>query len=78
MMVNVDGVDVQREREKDRELLENCLKAFDALKVDAAACRKVLARFGRKVEAYAGSGQYVLARHMADAIREHLGLEPKP
>ena len=55
----------------DRELLQDCLKAFEAIPV-AAKSRKVLKDFGRKDEAWAGNRSHVLARYMAETIRAHL------
>lgn len=53
----------------DRELLQDCLKAFKAIPV-AAASRKVLK--GRKDEAWTGNCSHVLARYMAETIEAHL------
>ena len=55
----------------DRELLKDCLDAFEAIPV-AAKSRKVLKKLGRKDEAWAGNRSHVLARYMADTIRIHL------
>ena len=55
----------------DRELLQDCLTAFEAIPV-AAKSRSVLKKFGRKDEAWAGNRSHVLARYMAETIRDHL------
>jgi hypothetical protein len=55
----------------DRELLQDCLDAFEAIPV-AARARKVLKKFGRKDEAWAGNRSHVLARYMAETIKLHL------
>ena len=55
----------------DRELLQDCADAFDAMPI-AAASRKLLKKWGQKTEAYAGNRSHVLARYMAELIREHL------
>ena len=56
----------------DRELLENCLAAFRTLTGNAADCRKFLKIEGFAPRAYAGPGQYLLARHMIMKISDHL------
>ncbi len=55
----------------DRELLQDCLKAFEAIPV-AAKAKKVLRDFGRKDEAWTGNRSHVLARYMTETIRLHL------
>ena len=55
----------------DRELLQDCLEAFDAMPV-AAKSRKVLKKFGQEAQPYAGNRSHVLAAYMAAIIRRHL------
>jgi hypothetical protein len=59
----------------DRELLEDCLKAFEAIPI-AAASRKMLKHLGQQPVAYAGNGSHILARVMADELRHHLETKP--
>jgi hypothetical protein len=56
----------------DRELLQDCLEAFDAIPV-AAKARKMLKKIGQVPGAYAGNGSHILAAKMAESIRRHLG-----
>lgn len=55
----------------DRELLQDCLDAFEAVPV-ADKSRKVLKKFGQQSGAYAGNRSHLLANYMAKIIREHL------
>jgi hypothetical protein len=55
----------------DRELLQDCLDAFEAIPV-AANARKILKKFEQKTAAYGGNRSHVLARYMAETIRLHL------
>jgi hypothetical protein len=55
-----------------RELLEDCLAAFEAMPI-AAKSRKLLKKWGMTPGAYAGSGSHILAEYMAKKLREHLG-----
>lgn len=54
----------------ERELLKLCQEAFLATYTSADS-RKLLKRLDAKPAAYAGSGQHILARHMADMIQKH-------
>lgn len=55
----------------NREMLELCVEAFDALPV-AAKSRKVLKDLGEQVQSYAGNRSHVLAATMARIVRKHL------
>ncbi len=55
----------------DKELLEECLEAFEAIPI-AAKARKVLKKIGQKPGAYAGNRSHILARHYADLIRKQI------
>jgi hypothetical protein len=55
----------------DRELLEECLTAFEAIPV-AANSRKVLKKWGKVTAAYSGNRSHVLAGYMAQLIRDHI------
>lgn len=53
----------------DRELLEDCLEAFEAITVSKSA-RKLLKKWGQTPGAYAGDGRHILAVYMANKIKE--------
>ena len=55
----------------DRELLEECLAAFEAIPV-ANAAKKFLRKRGTPGRIGAGNGSWQLADVMARAIRSHL------
>jgi hypothetical protein len=55
----------------DREMLDECLRAFEAIPVSAKA-RKVLKAMGKTPGAYAGNGSHILAHQMVLRLREHL------
>ena len=57
-----------------RELLEDCLTAFDALPITAES-RRVLRKWGITVESYAGNRSHVLAQYMARHLRAKLSLD---
>jgi hypothetical protein len=58
----------------DRELLAECLEAFDALASSAPSPRakELLKKRGTPHEPFQGTSAYQLARTMAEAIRQHL------
>lgn len=56
----------------DRELLELCREAFQAIPLSAAA-RKMLKKMGQIPGAYAGNGSHILARAMVVEIDKHTG-----
>lgn len=55
----------------DRELLEECLLAFEAIPISAKA-RKLLKKMDRTPGAYAGNGSHILAHEMVLKLCAHL------
>lgn len=60
----------------DREMLEDCLEAFNAITVSKDA-RKLLRKWGQNPGAYAGDGRHILAAYIAKKISEHFAEQPK-
>lgn len=56
----------------DKELLELCKKAFDAIPIAAKARRVLVEEFEGDAPAYSGNRSHVLARAMAEIISKHL------
>jgi hypothetical protein len=60
----------------DRELLQQCLAAFEAIST-ASTSRKLLKLLGNSPVVYAGTGPHLLAAEMSRRLRTHLGLPEK-
>lgn len=60
----------------DKELLQECLDAFRAIPVDAAA-RKTLKRIGHDPKWGVGNASQALAKHYVEEIERHLAANAK-
>ena len=59
----------------DKEWLELCVEAFDAIQIAKKSRSFMKKRFGETYWGYAGNGSHLLAKSMARRLREYLAQE---